>query len=138
MYWESSTTLLFDSFVLLYECCTQGDAFSYYNLWLVLFNFRFVIKDKDTFFTNSQRSKICYEILSRTHFSDFDDDEDKINKKFGKMTDLFIACCMLTLIYYIDYYFLVKMTYRLFVHSLSFSLSPSWIQWGVNKQWSLL
>lgn len=44
---------------------------------------QFVIKDKDTFFTNSQRSKICYEILSRTHFSDFDDDEDKINKKFG-------------------------------------------------------
>lgn len=46
-------------------------------------NKEFVIKDKDTFFTNSQRSKICYEILSRTHFSDFDDDEDKINKKFG-------------------------------------------------------
>lgn len=46
-------------------------------------NKEFVIKDKDTFFTNSQRSKICYEILSRTHFSDLDDDEDKINKKFG-------------------------------------------------------
>ncbi|XP_061192079.1 anoctamin-4-like isoform X3 [Saccostrea echinata] len=50
----------------------------------------FVIKDKDTFFTNAQRSKICYEILSRTHFTDSDDDEeDKIKKKFGirKLTD---------------------------------------------------
>ncbi|XP_065927950.1 anoctamin-4 isoform X8 [Magallana gigas] len=43
----------------------------------------FVIKDKDTFFTHAQRSKICYEILSRAHFLDLDDDDDKFNKKFG-------------------------------------------------------
>lgn len=58
------------------------------NFGLVLFNYRFVIKDKDTFFTHAQRSKICYEILSRAHFLDLDDDDDKFNKKFGKMTDL--------------------------------------------------
>nr|XP_011416512.2 anoctamin-4 isoform X9 [Crassostrea gigas] len=44
---------------------------------------QFVIKDKDTFFTHAQRSKICYEILSRAHFLDLDDDDDKFNKKFG-------------------------------------------------------
>lgn len=46
-------------------------------------NKEFVIKDKDTFFTHAQRSKICYEILSRAHFLDLDDDDDKFNKKFG-------------------------------------------------------
>lgn len=65
-----------------------------YYFLLILINFRFVIKDKDTFFTNAQRSKICYEILSRAHFLDLDDDEDKINKKFGKMADLGTACCI--------------------------------------------
>nr|XP_022287592.1 anoctamin-4-like isoform X1 [Crassostrea virginica] len=44
---------------------------------------QFVIKDKDTFFTNAQRSKICYEILSRAHFTEMDEEEDRVNKKFG-------------------------------------------------------
>ncbi|XP_056015162.1 anoctamin-4-like isoform X6 [Ostrea edulis] len=44
---------------------------------------QFVIKDKDTFFTNAQRSKICHEILSRAHFTETDEEEDKLKKKFG-------------------------------------------------------
>nr|XP_022287595.1 anoctamin-4-like isoform X1 [Crassostrea virginica] len=44
---------------------------------------QFIIKDKDTFFTNAQRSKICYEILSRAHFTDDDEEDDRHNKKFG-------------------------------------------------------
>lgn len=52
-----------------------------------LFTFRFIIKDKDTFFTNAQRSKICYEILSRAHFTDDDEEDDRHNKKFGKSSN---------------------------------------------------
>lgn len=92
--------------IKVFECCTfqffHFFFFGYMNVvamvihWqsnfgLVLFNYRFVIKDKDTFFTHAQRSKICYEILSRAHFLDLDDDDDKFNKKFGKMTDLCIS-----------------------------------------------
>ena len=54
---------------------------------VLLFIFRFIIKDKDTFFTNAQRSKICYEILSRAHFTDDDEEDDRHNKKFGKSSN---------------------------------------------------
>lgn len=44
---------------------------------------RFVIKDKDSFFTNAQRSKIVFEILSRAPYEDDENREDKASKKFG-------------------------------------------------------
>lgn len=111
--------------IKVFECCTFQFFHFYFffgymnvvpmvihwqsNFGLVLFNYRFVIKDKDTFFTHAQRSKICYEILSRAHFLDLDDDDDKFNKKFGKMTDLCInddcVWYIIITVIYIDYFF---------------------------------
>lgn len=120
--------------IKVFECCTfqffQIFFFGYMNVvpmvihsqsnfGLVLFNYRFVIKDKDTFFTHAQRSKICYEILSRAHFLDLDDDDDKFNKKFGKMTDLCINDDCVS--YIIITIFWEKMTDN-FLFSLSLSL----------------
>ncbi|KAK3097463.1 hypothetical protein FSP39_009845, partial [Pinctada imbricata] len=44
---------------------------------------QFVIQDKDSFFTNAQRSKIAFEILSRAQYEDDENKEDKASKKFG-------------------------------------------------------
>jgi len=39
--------------------------------------FRFIIKDRDTFFTPAQRSMIAHEVLMRTRF------DDSVSTKFG-------------------------------------------------------
>lgn len=55
--------------------CQKGSGGMIYGNF-VPYIYRFIIKDKDTFFTNAQRSKIVYEILARTWF-----EHDKKGKK---------------------------------------------------------
>ena len=44
---------------------------------------RFVIKDKDSFFTNAQRSRIVYAILARAFYED-DDPNNPGKRRFGE------------------------------------------------------
>ena len=54
--------------------------YSFIHLFInfLLFFFRFIIKDKRTFFTNAQRSRIVYELMSRLRYDP--DEDDKIGR----------------------------------------------------------
>ena len=47
---------------------------SYYECTVV--NFRFIVKDRETFFSSAQRSQIVWQLLMRTSYDD--DDSDKV------------------------------------------------------------
>lgn len=45
-------------------------------------NSRFVIKDRDTFFSNAQRSRIVYAIMARAFYEDADP-QNPAKRRFG-------------------------------------------------------
>ena len=45
----------------------------------MLIFFRFIVKDRDSFFTSAQRSLIVWQVLMRARYSESKDDASKVN-----------------------------------------------------------